>query len=415
LNPRLESLFFLCRCIKPELGADEIKSIRNIILSGGVDWDNVVVLANEQFVVTALWSGLRDKGLERILPSGLRLYLKELHKLNLDRNEAIRQQVAELVGCLNRAGSSPVLLKGAALIYAGIFEDSAARIMTDIDIMIRENDRDKVLEALFDIGYAYLEDSENYENCQHLPPMTKNGAPAVVELHNGLFDKLADVEILTASEVWSHSTAINMNGLSFYLMSPTQWILYNIGHSEIHHLNYSLGKLSIRDLLDFTAIFGRYSNDIDWAQIKNKMRSNNVEKVLRSYVYAASRLFGTPVPSDLKPALTTVLYFARNLILLRAPCVRNLQNWLVRTRLNLRRLFRLAFTTFGAQKLRTKYGCKDNVFDLTKTRVQHCWYLLNSCIRGPHRYFVWPRLPGNERTGREIKGEIVGNEKPQKQ
>jgi len=382
LNKRLQSLFFLCQCLKPETSANDVNSIRDKIQTGSVNWEGVVELAHEHFVITALWSGLVRKGLDDSLPDDLRFYLGELHRMNHVRNDAIRSQVADMLGHLNSVNVSPLLLKGAALLFAGMFEDPAARIMVDIDLMVREEQVEKVLEVLSSTGYSRVK-GHSREDSLHLPPVVKNGLPASVEVHTRIFDKWIDVEILNSSEVWGASMLTNMNGVTFHLMSPSQWTLYNIAHSEIHRSNFRRGSISLRDLLDFSVILSRYTGSIDWREIKVKMESKGLEKLVRAYLYMGSRLFGTVLPSDLQPRLSSFLHFTRCLGQVSLPILHRSMTAAT-----------IVYGLFRAKELQGKYGCSNAFLDVTRARFRYLMYLLPRYVLGSDRVFLWRRLSG---------------------
>src|ERR1700741_2634544 len=77
-------------------------------------WTDLVSLANEHLVTAPLWSALRRRGLEALVPTDAEEYLPRFPAFNAARNRAILAQLDELVVALNVANVEPMPLKGSA-------------------------------------------------------------------------------------------------------------------------------------------------------------------------------------------------------------------------------------------------------------------------------------------------------------
>ena len=89
----------------------------------------------------------------------------------MGRNTIIFNELKTLLKILKHANIDVVLLKGTALI-ASVYPDLAFRFMSDIDILIRENDLVKARENLLANGYTQNRPPYNLkkEKQHHLPP-----------------------------------------------------------------------------------------------------------------------------------------------------------------------------------------------------------------------------------------------------
>jgi Uncharacterised nucleotidyltransferase len=372
LNEQLHSLLFLCRCLKPARHAKDIRE-------DSVRWERVVQLANTAFVTPTLWTALVESGVQDAVPEDVAWYLSELHRMNQTRNDAIKQQIVEIIGTLNQVGVEPLLLKGAALLITGMLDDPASRIMIDIDVMIRIGEVEKVLETLSTLRYrSQVPDLSIFNSCQHLAPMFRSGEPAVIEIHTRLFHEWTDPEVVTNEDVWTDSVLLRINGLSLRVLSPSHSVIYNIVHSEVHHENFELGRISLRDLLDLAIISRFHSASIDWCSIEARMKRHNLGRVLRSYLHIGMKLFGSPVPHDFRPTAGSTFHYYRCLLVLSFPALS----------FPALKVFRL----FSANRMQRRFGCSSGVFQLARTRMSYAWYLVRNYAFGPKRGLLLTRL-----------------------
>ncbi|MEI6135720.1 MAG: hypothetical protein WCP72_12170, partial [Desulfomonile sp.] len=68
MNTRLQSFWFLCQCLALDQDPETIERLHREIKRDSVDWESIVQIANEQLVITALWTSLINKGLHADLP-----------------------------------------------------------------------------------------------------------------------------------------------------------------------------------------------------------------------------------------------------------------------------------------------------------------------------------------------------------
>jgi len=125
---------------------------------------------------------LRDRSQQ--LPSEVREYLELSLQLNRLRNQQLRSQLLDLLRSLNDRGVMPVVMKGATfLLDDGI--DVGTRVMLDMDLWTpREEDLNKTVECLKDLGYEMRGETADFAQSQHLPPFFLEGALSRIELHH---------------------------------------------------------------------------------------------------------------------------------------------------------------------------------------------------------------------------------------
>ncbi len=131
----------LCACLKGRIPPS-------------TDWEGVLSLANRTLVTPALAGALR--GQEARVPPEAAGMLHVIAERTEARNRMMHGQLTEAVAALAAQGIVPVLLKGAALL-ARRGPECDDRLLTDLDLMVREDEGARALAALEAIGYRRLD------------------------------------------------------------------------------------------------------------------------------------------------------------------------------------------------------------------------------------------------------------------
>lgn len=377
MNQRDAALDFIAGSLGIDHRPEVTDKLRSDITSGRLAWEVVVGMANNHLVTPALWVALNDKGLVEYLPEDLREYLRELHRLNKQRNEHLKGQAIEAVQQLNSAGIEPVLLKGGVHLFTNTFTDFAARIMTDLDILVPKQKLDICLKALYVLGYHTDKRQEiSYRRHHHHAPLIRSGAYGTIELHRApVFCTAA--QILPTEAAWTHIEPLIIEGLKINALSPTYKVLHNILHSEIVDRCYKLGQINLRSLYDLVSISNFHGERIDWLVIQELMDYYGKGDMLRAYLYLAHRLFGMAMPDTIQPTQKSVAHFIR--------CRKQAQ-W-TRLRWVWVRKWDEIMREFSASYIRCRYDCKNNLLSLMIGRVRYIGYLLSK-HSGRMRYSI---------------------------
>ena len=145
--------------------------------------------------------------------------------------------------------------------------------------------------------------------------------------------------------------SVRMDGLSAKMLSRSHAIIFNIVHSEIHHENFELGKISLRDLLDLVLMARLYSTSPDWSCIRARMAEHGLARVAESYAHMAHKLLGIPLPEGFVSRAGTASHYARCLWLVGWPRVAAAVPVVP-----VIRVLRL----FNAQRMRKRFGCSES-------------------------------------------------------
>lgn len=256
-----------------------------------IRWRDVIALADELGIGPAVWRAVscRDD-----VPAYAADALRERYRANAIRNVRFRDQLGEAVRALNRAGTEPLLFKGALQLCDGTLETIGDRWMADLDVVIRGGEIRQAESALRNVGYR-PEPGKPFAHPHEVPFFGIRGAgPIEVHLELGS-PPIPDVLPVTAA--WERSSPLSIAGASARALSPTDQVLHNVLHSAVQDLNHVVGGLPFRQLLVLSSLARAHGDSVDWEAIQRIMQAHGLGGPLRGYVWLAHRFCGMPLPA----------------------------------------------------------------------------------------------------------------------
>jgi len=298
-------LWFFCKVLSPWTTEEETLRLREAAASGKVDWQAVAVLSNRANLAPALRQALVNCRLWNDVPVGLREYLEEMYRFNASRNDRLRQELLEVVGLLNRAGMTPMPLKGSAALATGLYPDPAIRFMWDLDVLVPVGSIEKAVGVLKGAGYFVPQNGRieaangtAWHRVQHSAPLIREGGVARVELHRHVISEEWGA-LLNTEAVWresSQSGSSLLPGVSIAVMWPAHQIIHCFIHSELAHMNHRYRRLNLRQLHHFAHLCRGMKDTIDWKRLASILEEPRTGRILGSYLHLAQSLFGVESP-----------------------------------------------------------------------------------------------------------------------
>ncbi len=142
--------------LSPWKDEETVDGLANIIQQGNVDWGRLLYMANLHFCAPLWFVRLQEDGLLPMLPSDLQSYLQHLHQANAERQDTFRLAAVEIVSHLQDLEVPVILLKGAATFCDDLYEDAGARMMGDLDFLVKTQHIEPVKNLLWQLGYDEL-------------------------------------------------------------------------------------------------------------------------------------------------------------------------------------------------------------------------------------------------------------------
>jgi hypothetical protein len=181
-----------------------------------------------------LYHAWRAAGRLGTLPPGWRAAVERAHrKFSIDNLGALADFKA--VGRhLAEEGVPFILLKGAAYLV-DLYDDPGARMLTDIDLLVRKSDVPRLLRRLAEAGFEKRGGLEEYRRFE-LAAAGRNGCH--FEFHSWLGLRFRDR--IGQEEVWERSTLVVLEGVPCRRLAPEDAILYHAAHQADHYFGPTL-------------------------------------------------------------------------------------------------------------------------------------------------------------------------------
>ena len=294
MERRLLDSHLLTRCLRSGLGDDLDFELCRI---DGESWRRLVDQAVWHGVAPLLYHRLRRSvGLE--IPAEPFEKLRDLYLHCLLRNEAISEQLLEIVRETTRSGSPVLILKGAYLSQC-VYEEAALRPMGDIDLLARPHDAEKVLRLLEALGYqsAPGTDAIDYSRLYHLRPVSRAESVAV-EIHHDLAPHWAPFEH-DIDGLWNRSIRTRVDDLDIHHPAPDDLLLHLCTHAAYND-EFRLGVTAVCDV---DAVVRKLGSTLDWARLAQTANSDGRSHFAYATLRLSQDLLETPISEDVLVSL----------------------------------------------------------------------------------------------------------------
>lgn len=264
---------------------------------GDVYWSRFLGFANAHLLTPAIYAAARDAAALPQLPPEARGYLAFIHSRNLRRNAMLRRQVLEIAGRLNASGEAPLLLKGAVSLFSPCHAHAGTRVIGDVDFLTDPNDG-RIEAVLRDLGYV-LDDTPAV--LPHARGVWRRlGAAAEIDLH---VSPTSEAYLLPPDAVRRCARVVRARGVHVLVPSPSHRLLHAFLHAQIHDRRHYYGIITLRELHEVAALSRLHGAEIRWDGIVRHLARHGLTTAFASYMLAAERLFGVPLPDAIVPSL----------------------------------------------------------------------------------------------------------------
>ena len=258
-------LILLCSRIK--VNESERDNFEEIITSEGFSWEDILNNAFKNNILPFVYFHLKNFGLLDKSPDEVRGKFEKFYHFNTARNAWILVSLEKIAEAFNYRGIPFILIQGASLL-ADIYKNPSLRYLSDIDILIKENDSDGIENVLSPLGWKMSDYPGNkswcLKNLNHLPLFYRPGEPVPLEVH---FKLSCPEEIKNGGSewLWGKTGKGKIRSTEVTIPSPENMILQLSMHifkkSHINDLT-----ILLRHCCDISAILERYREkgiDID--------------------------------------------------------------------------------------------------------------------------------------------------------
>jgi hypothetical protein len=264
------------------------------------DWEEFVALASAHFVSPALAAPVEHLA---FAPDEVKSYFNTLRAMNARRNVVILRALAEALAALRGIGIEGILLKGAASLVSGLYDDPAERILGDVDLLVQPGQINNAAKLLQTMGYALPPVERRWvapsplRLPHHIPILIHSDTGVGIELHGSLVASKFE-SMLPPADLFERAVSIEWDGQDVLVLSPTDRVVHNIVHELLHHVGAMRGVVALRQLRELARIVARYGQAVDWENVERRFLKGGRADVLRERAAICPALMGVHMPVE---------------------------------------------------------------------------------------------------------------------
>ncbi|MGI8857530.1 MAG: nucleotidyltransferase domain-containing protein [Thermomicrobiales bacterium] len=276
------------------------------------DWRYLLAAAEQQGVSALLRQSLTGVGAV-VPPDWARAALDAAYWGQHFRNRLLLDELATLLARAASAGVPVIPLKGAALVHR-YYPAAALRPMSDIDLLIRPDDTERMAGLLTACGYLLVTRqtaSDGAPEREYAFVAHRAEGAALVEYRSEPLDPMTGFpggldSVLTArlrvhaARMWERGETGEYAGAPVMQIAPEDLLLHVTSHLATRHAGFRLLWLH-----DVCRILVAHSTDFDWRYFWEEAALLNLTVPVEAALTAAHRWLDAPLPPSgggLQPA-----------------------------------------------------------------------------------------------------------------
>lgn len=193
------------------------------------------------------------------VPGSIAKHFEAARNVLAQRNSSVRWECEQLRDSLASQGVSPIFLKGAAYLVAGL-PLSENRYFSDIDVMVPAQRLSEVEIQLMLSGWLTVNndpyDQHYYRKWMHeVPPLRHIHRGTSLDLHHAISPRTAKYQPRTELIFMAAVPAQEISGA--YVLSPADMIL----HAATHLFSDGESEMALRNLVDIAELLSFFQRD----------------------------------------------------------------------------------------------------------------------------------------------------------
>lgn len=258
------------------------------------DWNYFTENAIQNGVGPLLYMNIQLFPNPSIIPAEVSLKFSQTYYRILGWNSVLYEHFRKAVMLFSKEGIPVIALKGIYVAEA-IYNDIALRQMSDIDLLLKEDDVKKCWNILRKNGYEVYEHKktnliQRFNEAKHLQPLMLNGVS--IELHTKTFHAHKGYSV-NMDDCWNRSQQVIINGVTVRKLCPEHQIQHSCIHLEEH---FGAGKPQLYAFIDIIGIINKYSQEIDWNYFDEACRKYNCDTITYKYLFLLNKYFDVQFP-----------------------------------------------------------------------------------------------------------------------
>lgn len=277
---------------------NELRQKAAKLLKAGVDWEYLYQLSLKSGVIKLIYCSLRSMEDGIFIPRQIIERLRQDYIFTVGKTQYIHGKSREILMVFQEKKIPVIILKGSFL--AGrIYGDVCARgITADLDLLVKEEDKEKAQTTLSMIGYN--PDIEQEIPLWQWQQNFRKPQYPIVDLHWDISMMRRGKERI--SDIWKESEYKEQDGCGYYDLGEEELLLY----LSVHLIN-SKGLSKLLYACDIHELLNACPARLNWGSLIEKARNWKIRNSLFAALSMISLVFGIHFPErvmhELRPTI----------------------------------------------------------------------------------------------------------------
>ena len=268
------------------------KNLLQQLLCEDINWEIVQRLSNLHLVTPIVYHVLKDLDHENKIPKTILQILKGTYKQTVMRNLGLFSTLNSVLRVFNENEISVILLKGAAL-ADDLYNNIGLRHMSDIDVLVKQNQMDEVNTALSKVGCRpeplYQWHIQRNIRINYINKRSQRLQVHWEVLHGDSFSQ--NFLPLPSDILWQNTMPITYDTQSALSLEHTINALYLCLHTAKH----SMQDIYLAKFLDIALFIKKYDESIDTARFWQLAQASGQVELIREVLAFSERNLSLPI------------------------------------------------------------------------------------------------------------------------
>ncbi len=267
-----------------------------------VDWNVFLKKARDEGISPLVFSRLPGLAEHYDIPEYVAEELKKDYYLNATKNALIFEELKKVLGLFNQSKLQIIVMKGAALAET-IYGNPALRPMSDVDLLVKNEDLRQTDELLKKLGYSPADRSvddvdftSTYLTTLDYRNPLKNSPSFHIHWHfvNSTIPNESYINHIKMADIWQDAVKTNIADIETWVMAPHHLLIHLSEHAL--RVTHSLSKLSY--FCDIDRAINYYGKGLDWNLLIQDTLKFNLNKMVYTTLYFSRYFIKAKVPED---------------------------------------------------------------------------------------------------------------------
>jgi hypothetical protein len=288
---RLEEKLIL-HCARTRIEPERAEPIR-ALAQQSPDWERLVQTATLHRVLPLVYRSL-EAVCPDLVPEPVMAHLHDYFQQNTFNTLRLTAELRQLLALFETQGIPVVPYKGPTLL-ALAYDNLPLRVITDLDIVLRERDLDRAGQMLLAHGFRRREDEPRnpadeaaFRRYSYHSAYINQASGIQVELH---WRFMRDPRLFRMKDgaLWERLQPLQLGGVKTVTFPPEDMLLLLCGHGAKHFWP------ELMLVCDVAALITCHPR-MDWDQVAQRAERYHAKRFLRLGILLCSRLLETPIP-----------------------------------------------------------------------------------------------------------------------